>query len=214
MEKYYWNPTREDRVGVCMGIFHDDNVGARAPGAMRRRSGVGGWGRWASGGGGVGGRASVWERGGWVCRWGAGPGAPRRPEGARVSSPPLPREPQNPSTSQTADRADVEKLVDAFPGQSIDFFGALRARVYDDKVREFVSQLGVENLSKRLVNSREGKVEFEKPRMGMDTLMKYGRALVEEQDNVKRVQLAEAYMSGAELAGSSGSSMPEAFKAA
>ncbi|WP_419608244.1 hypothetical protein, partial [Vibrio anguillarum] len=24
------------------------------------------------------------------------------------------------------------QLVDAFPGQSIDFFGALRARVYDD----------------------------------------------------------------------------------
>jgi hypothetical protein len=33
------------------------------------------------------------------------------------------------------DRDDVERLVDAFPGQSIDFFGALRARVYDDKVR-------------------------------------------------------------------------------
>jgi hypothetical protein len=32
-------------------------------------------------------------------------------------------------------RGDVETLVDAFPGQSIDFFGALRARVYDDKVR-------------------------------------------------------------------------------
>ncbi len=31
--------------------------------------------------------------------------------------------------------ADVEQLVDAFPGQSIDFFGALRARVYDEKVR-------------------------------------------------------------------------------
>jgi hypothetical protein len=30
--------------------------------------------------------------------------------------------------------AEVERLVDAFPGQSIDFFGALRARVYDDKV--------------------------------------------------------------------------------
>ena len=29
---------------------------------------------------------------------------------------------------------DVETLVDTFPGQSIDFFGALRARVYDDKV--------------------------------------------------------------------------------
>ena len=32
-------------------------------------------------------------------------------------------------------RAEVETLVDAFPGQSIDFFGALRARVYDDKVQ-------------------------------------------------------------------------------
>ena len=48
----------------------------------------------------------------------------------------------------------------------------------------------------------------------IQVMMKYGRALVEEQDNVKRVQLAEAYMSGAELAGSNGSSMPEAYKAA
>jgi hypothetical protein len=31
-------------------------------------------------------------------------------------------------------RDQVEQLVDGFPGQSIDFFGALRARVYDDKV--------------------------------------------------------------------------------
>ena len=33
-------------------------------------------------------------------------------------------------------RGDIERLVDMFPGQSIDFFGALRARVYDDKVRQ------------------------------------------------------------------------------
>jgi hypothetical protein len=33
-------------------------------------------------------------------------------------------------------REEVETLVDTFPGQSIDFFGALRARVYDDKVRQ------------------------------------------------------------------------------
>ena len=36
------------------------------------------------------------------------------------------------------------------------------------QVREFVGQLGVENLSKRLVNSREGKVVFDKPRMSLD----------------------------------------------
>ncbi len=56
--RYYWNPTREDRIGVCMGIFQEDAV----------------------------------------------------------------------------NRGDVEHLVDTFPGQSIDFFGALRARVYDDMV--------------------------------------------------------------------------------
>lgn len=137
MEKYYWNPTREDRVGVCMGIFQHDNV----------------------------------------------------------------------------NRGDVEKLVDAFPGQSIDFFGALRARVYDDKVREWISGVGVENIGKKLVNSREGKVEFEKPSMPLATLMQYGNMLVEEQENVKRVQLADEYLSGAALAGSGGSSLPEAYRA-
>ena len=135
MEKYYWNPTREDRIGVCMGIFQEDAV----------------------------------------------------------------------------TRLEIEELVDQFPGQSIDFFGALRARVYDDKVREFVESIGIENIGKRLINSREGKVDFEKPQMNLATLLKYGRALVQEQDNVKRVQLAEAYMAGAELAGTEGSSMPEEF---
>ncbi|WIA23406.1 hypothetical protein OEZ85_000162 [Tetradesmus obliquus] len=137
MEKYYWNPTREDRVGVCMGIFQEDKVA----------------------------------------------------------------------------RGEVEVLVDTFPGQSIDFFGALRARVYDDKVREFISGIGVENIGKRLINSREGKVNFEKPAMPLDILIKYGKQLVDEQDNVKRVQLADAYLAGAELAGSGGSSMPEAYAA-
>lgn len=31
--------------------------------------------------------------------------------------------------------------MDTFPGQSIDFFGALRARVYDDLVRDWVNSV-------------------------------------------------------------------------
>lgn len=50
---------------------------------------------------------------------------------------------------------DIQEIVDAFPGQTIDFFGALRARVYDDRVRSFVQDTGMENIGKRLVNSRE-----------------------------------------------------------
>merc|ERR1712146_152575 len=62
-------------------------------------------------------------------------------------------------------KEDVEKIIDRYPNQSIDFFGAMRARVYDDKVRGFVNDLGVENVAKRLVNSKEGKVVFEAPQM-------------------------------------------------
>jgi len=78
-------------------------------------------------------------------------------------------------------------------------------------VREFVNEIGHENLNKRLVNSRDGKVKFEKPTMSLDVLMSYGRSLVSEQDNVKRVQLADAYLAGAELAGTDGSSVPETY---
>ncbi|KAF3454653.1 hypothetical protein FNV43_RR05101 [Rhamnella rubrinervis] len=123
MEKFYWAPTREDRIGVCKGIFRSDNV---------------------------------------------------------------PDE-------------DIVKLVDTFPGQSIDFFGALRARVYDDEVRKWISGIGVESIGKRLVNSKEGPPTFEQPKMTLDKLLEYGNMLVQEQENVKRVQLADKYLSEAAL---------------
>jgi hypothetical protein len=36
MEKYYWNPTREDRIGVCMGIFQEDAVSPGFSGASTK----------------------------------------------------------------------------------------------------------------------------------------------------------------------------------
>ncbi|XP_054798129.1 ribulose bisphosphate carboxylase/oxygenase activase 2, chloroplastic isoform X1 [Prosopis cineraria] len=123
MEKFYWAPTREDRIGVCKGIFRTDGV---------------------------------------------------------------------------ADE-DIVKLVDTFPGQSIDFFGALRARVYDDEVRKWISGIGVEDVGKKLVNSKEGPPTFEQPKMSVEKLLEYGNMLVQEQENVKRVQLADKYLSEAAL---------------
>uniref|UniRef100_A0A2P2JV98 Ribulose bisphosphate carboxylase/oxygenase activase, chloroplastic n=2 Tax=Rhizophora TaxID=40030 RepID=A0A2P2JV98_RHIMU len=123
MEKFYWAPTREDRIGVCTGIFRTDNI------------------------------------------------------------PPQ----------------DIVTLVDSFPGQSIDFFGALRARVYDDEVRKWVSGVGVEVVGKKLVNSKEGPPTFEQPQMSLAKLLEYGNMLVQEQENVKRVQLADKYLSDAAL---------------
>ncbi|KAI8523720.1 hypothetical protein RHMOL_Rhmol13G0094400 [Rhododendron molle] len=123
MEKFYWAPTRDDRIGVCTGIFKADKIA---------------------------------------------------PE-------------------------DVVKLVDTFPGQSIDFFGALRARVYDDEVRKWISGIGVEMIGKKLVNSIEGPPTFEQPAITIEKLLEYGNMLVQEQENVKRVQLADKYMSEAAL---------------
>ena len=53
------------------------------------------------------------------------------------------------------------------------------------------------------------QVEFEKPDMTLDALMAYGQSLVQAQENVQRVQLAESYLSGAELAGLEGKSIPD-----
>ncbi|KAF6137847.1 hypothetical protein GIB67_040555 [Kingdonia uniflora] len=123
MEKFYWAPTRDDRVGVCIGIFRTDNI----------------------------------------------------PE------------------------EDVVKIVDTFPGQSIDFFGALRARVYDDEVRKWIGNVGVDGIGKKLVNSKDGPPTFEQPKMTLEKLLEYGNMLVQEQENVKRVQLADTYLSDAAL---------------
>ncbi|CAL0308937.1 unnamed protein product [Lupinus luteus] len=123
MEKFYWAPTREDRIGVCIGIFRSDKIA----------------------------------------------------------------------------QEDIVKIVDTFPGQSIDFFGALRARVYDDEVRKWIGGIGVEGIGKRLVNSKEGPPTFEQPKMTLQKLLEYGNMLVQEQDNVKRVQLADKYLNEAAL---------------
>merc|ERR1711924_419525 len=74
--------------------------------------------------------------------------------------------------------ACIERIVDEFPGQSIDFFGALRARVYDDMVKDFCANIGIENLGKRLVNSKDGDVSFENPNMSLENLLEYGNLLV------------------------------------
>ncbi|TVU47604.1 hypothetical protein EJB05_07210, partial [Eragrostis curvula] len=82
----------------------------------------------------------------------------------------------------------------------IDFFGALRARVYDDEVRRWVAEdVGVENVCRNLVNSAEGLPVLEPPKVTLSKLMEYGRMLVDEQENVKRVQLVDKYLREAAL---------------
>ena len=66
-------------------------------------------------------------------------------------------------------------------------------------MRKWVGQVGVETMGKFLVNSKEGPPTFEKPLMTLAKLLEYGNMLVQEQENVKRVQLAEKYLNEAAL---------------
>lgn len=75
----------------------------------------------------------------------------------------------------------------------------MRARAYDDEVRKWISSVGVENVGKRLVNSKDGPPTFEQPKMSLQKLLQYGNMLVQEQENVKRVQLSEKYLKEAAL---------------
>lgn len=71
--------------------------------------------------------------------------------------------------------------------------------MYDDEVRKWVSTVGVENIGMKLVNSRDGPPTFAQPKMTVEKLLEYGNMLVQEQENVKRVQLADRYLKDAAL---------------
>ena len=71
--------------------------------------------------------------------------------------------------------------------------------MYDDEVRKWIVETGLDTVGKKLVNSRDGPPTFEKPAMTPEKLLEYGNMLVKEQENVKRVQLADTYLNEAAL---------------
>lgn len=123
MEKFYWEPDRDDKVGIVSGIFAEDGLSRR----------------------------------------------------------------------------EVEQLVDTFPRQSIDFFSALRSRIYDEQIRDFIHQVGFERVSLRVVNSADKPPEFRKPDFSLSHLIESGNFLVREQQRVESSQLVSEYNRGVNL---------------
>jgi ribulose bisphosphate carboxylase small subunit len=117
MEKFYWEPTREERIGVLRGIFPTGELSQQ----------------------------------------------------------------------------DITELVDTFPEQSIDFFSAVRSRIYDEQIRDFIHKLGVESVSKRIVNSAEKPPEFQNPNFKLPHLIEMGKLMVGEQKRIQDMRLVEEY---------------------
>lgn len=88
---------------------------------------------------------------------------------------------------------EIEDLVDTFPEQSIDFYGALRARVYDEQVEKFIHSIGLERVSMRVVNSEQGTPTFPKPHFDLNHLKELGQFMVNEQRRISDMALAREY---------------------
>ncbi len=117
MEKFFWEPDREDLIGIVSGIFQVDDLG----------------------------------------------------------------------------RDDIVRLVDAFPNQAIDFFSALRSRLYDEQVRQFIQDVGLNKVSQRVVNSKDRLPEFRPPDFRLPHLLDVGEQMVREQKRIQELRLSEEY---------------------
>ena len=116
MEKFYWEPSREDKIGIAGGIFSDDGLS------------------------------------------------------------------QN----------EVVTLVDRFLDQSVDFFGALRSRLYDEQIEQFIDQVGLDQIGLRVANS-DSPPEFQKPDFSLGHLIEQGDFMVQEQRRLQAMRLAREY---------------------
>lgn len=47
-------------------------------------------------------------------------------------------------------QADIQVLVDMFKGQTLDFFGAVRASTYDNQIRDWMVQVSGEKISHQI----------------------------------------------------------------
>ncbi|NJO78714.1 MAG: AAA family ATPase [Cyanobacteria bacterium RM1_2_2] len=89
--------------------------------------------------------------------------------------------------------SDIENLVDTFPTQSIDFYSALHSRLYDEQVRQFIQEIGIDRVSSRVVNSAEKLPDFRQPNFSLSHLIELGQLMVEEQQRLQELRLVSVY---------------------
>ncbi|MGB3402906.1 MAG: ribulose bisphosphate carboxylase small subunit [Microcoleaceae cyanobacterium] len=88
---------------------------------------------------------------------------------------------------------NIEQFVNHFSNQAIDFFSAVRSRLYDQQIQNFIHQIGIDKISKRLVNSTEAPPKFNKPKFNLNQLIEFGELMVGEQKRIQELRLVEEY---------------------
>lgn len=91
-------------------------------------------------------------------------------------------------------RRDIANLVDRYTEQAIDFYAAIRARIYDEQIREFIYKVGLHRVGMEVVNPANGVApSFPKPHFTISRLIEFGDLLVQEQKSVAEGRLVEEY---------------------
>lgn len=94
-------------------------------------------------------------------------------------------------------RVEVEHIVNTFPNQALDFYGALRSRTYDRSILKWVEDTGgYETLGSRLLRRKkdDNLPMFIPPQQTVETLLESGYSLIEEQRLVMETKLSKEYM--------------------
>ncbi|XP_052181100.1 ribulose bisphosphate carboxylase/oxygenase activase, chloroplastic isoform X2 [Diospyros lotus] len=94
-------------------------------------------------------------------------------------------------------RNEVESIVNTFPNQALDFYGALRSRTYDRSISKWIDDIGgVENLGNTLLKRRkdENVPEFVPPKQTVEALLESGNSLIREQKLIMETKLSKEYM--------------------
>jgi hypothetical protein len=99
---------------------------------------------------------------------------------------------------------DMMGLLDMFPNQTLDFFGAIRASTYDSQIRDWIKHDVIEGeieesndklslLGPRLIKKERLPV-FKPAQLTLEGLVVEGERLVQEQEMVNSVRLSGEYM--------------------
>ncbi len=116
MDKFYWEPSREDKIAIVAGMFSEDGLASSA----------------------------------------------------------------------------VVSLVDHFSDQAVDFYGALRSRLYDEQIEAFIDQVGVEKVGMAVVNTLQPPT-FGRPDFSLSHLIEQGELMVKEQRRLQEMRLVREY---------------------
>ncbi|XWS12250.1 hypothetical protein CRYUN_Cryun37aG0073400 [Craigia yunnanensis] len=94
-------------------------------------------------------------------------------------------------------KVEVVNIVDKFPNQALDFYGALRSRTYDRSISKWIEDIGgVEKLGHKLLRQRKNEElpVFTPPKQTLEALLESGYSLLREQQLIMETKLSKEYM--------------------